>query len=183
VDAILSATTQVLLRDGWARLTTTRIARRAGVSVGTVYQYFADRDAIGLALLARSTGRVIDAVTLAAAGARGLPVEDACAVVVEAFLAEKARHAPVSFALRPFLDTSAGRAWADARTAEAVTAVAALLHDLGVSEPERVARVVVDAIDGAVDRALGRGVEAVADPNLRAELVALASGYVARRAG
>ena len=39
VDAIFEATIQVLLADGLQRLTTTRVAERAGVSVGTLYQY------------------------------------------------------------------------------------------------------------------------------------------------
>ena len=39
VNAILEATIQVLLHVGKERLTTTRVASRAGVSVGTLYQY------------------------------------------------------------------------------------------------------------------------------------------------
>jgi AcrR family transcriptional regulator len=46
VDAILEAAFQVLDSDGYAKFTTSRIAKRAGVSIGTLYQYFDDRDAI-----------------------------------------------------------------------------------------------------------------------------------------
>lgn len=46
VDAILAATFQLLEAEGESRLTTNRIAERAGVSIGTLYQYFKDRDAI-----------------------------------------------------------------------------------------------------------------------------------------
>ena len=46
VDAILDATIQVLLRVGMDRLTTTRVAARAGVSVGTLYQYFPNKQAL-----------------------------------------------------------------------------------------------------------------------------------------
>lgn len=38
-EALLDATLQVLVRDGYSRLTTTRVAERAGVSVGSLYQY------------------------------------------------------------------------------------------------------------------------------------------------
>lgn len=46
VDAILAATFQLLEADGAGKLTTNRIAERAGVSIGTLYQYFEDRDDI-----------------------------------------------------------------------------------------------------------------------------------------
>ncbi len=46
VHAILEATVQVLEREGPEAATTTRIAEVAGVSVGTLYQYFSHRDAI-----------------------------------------------------------------------------------------------------------------------------------------
>lgn len=53
VDAILSAAAQVLKRKGYAAATTDRIAERAGVSVGSLYQYFPNKDAILVALAER----------------------------------------------------------------------------------------------------------------------------------
>ncbi|KCZ60914.1 TetR/AcrR family transcriptional regulator [Hyphomonas chukchiensis] len=50
VNAILEATFHILEAEGLANLTTNGIAERAGVSIGTLYQYFSDRDAI-LAML------------------------------------------------------------------------------------------------------------------------------------
>ena len=50
VDVVLEAAAQVLERDGYAAATTDRIAERAGVSIGTLYQYFPNKDAILLAL-------------------------------------------------------------------------------------------------------------------------------------
>ena len=46
VEAILEAAFQILDTDGLTQLTTSRIAERAGVSIGTLYQYFPDREAI-----------------------------------------------------------------------------------------------------------------------------------------
>ena len=46
VDAILEATFHILETEGLSKLTTNQIAARAGVSIGTLYQYFSDRDAI-----------------------------------------------------------------------------------------------------------------------------------------
>lgn len=51
VDVIREAAAHVLLREGYARATTNRIADVAGVSVGTIYQYFTNKDAIFDALI------------------------------------------------------------------------------------------------------------------------------------
>ena len=46
VTAILQAATQVLAQEGAARFTTARVAEKAGVSVGSVYQYFPNKASI-----------------------------------------------------------------------------------------------------------------------------------------
>jgi AcrR family transcriptional regulator len=53
LDAILVAAAQVFERRGYAAGTTDAIAERAGVSVGSVYQYFPNKDAILVALVER----------------------------------------------------------------------------------------------------------------------------------
>ena len=53
VEAILQAAAQVFERHGYAAGTTNRIAERAGVSIGTLYQYFSNKDAILVALVHR----------------------------------------------------------------------------------------------------------------------------------
>lgn len=51
MDHILTAAAQVFEALGYARGTTNRIAERAGVSVGTLYQYFPSKEAVAVALL------------------------------------------------------------------------------------------------------------------------------------
>ncbi len=53
VEAILEAASQVFERYGYAHATTNRIAERAGVSIGSLYQYFPNKDAILVALARR----------------------------------------------------------------------------------------------------------------------------------
>ena len=68
VEAIYEATIQVLLKSGQDRLTTVNVAERAGVSVGTLYQYFPNKQALLLALLERHmlrTAKVVDDVCAA----------------------------------------------------------------------------------------------------------------------
>lgn len=63
VDAILAATFQILEAEGPARLSTNRIAERAGVSIGTLYQYFRDKDAILAAMGERQADDVRQKIT------------------------------------------------------------------------------------------------------------------------
>lgn len=53
VEAILAAAAQVIEADGPAGLTTNRVAERAGVSIGSLYQYFPNRDVILAKLVIR----------------------------------------------------------------------------------------------------------------------------------
>jgi AcrR family transcriptional regulator len=62
VEAILDASIQVLLKVGKERLTTTRVALRAGVLVGTLYQYFPNKSALLQAALKRHLTDVTEAV-------------------------------------------------------------------------------------------------------------------------
>ncbi len=58
VDAILEAAARILEREGAERLSTNRVARDAGVSIGSLYEYFDGRDAIVRALCERHIASV-----------------------------------------------------------------------------------------------------------------------------
>ena len=62
VEAISEATIQVLLTHGTDRLTTTRVAERAGVSVGTLYQYYPNKQSLLFAILEDHLDNVATAV-------------------------------------------------------------------------------------------------------------------------
>jgi AcrR family transcriptional regulator len=53
VEIILEAAARVFVRSGYPRATTNRIAEAAGISVGSLYQYFPSKDAIAVELLRR----------------------------------------------------------------------------------------------------------------------------------
>ncbi|WP_292071995.1 TetR/AcrR family transcriptional regulator [Brevundimonas sp. UBA7534] len=64
-EAIQQATIQVLLAEGVGRLTTTRVAERAGVSVGTLYQYFPHKQALLFGVVERQIGLIEKAMRAA----------------------------------------------------------------------------------------------------------------------
>src|SRR5437868_6605036 len=53
VDAILRATARILVKEGYDRASTNKIALAAGVSIGSLYQYFPSKEALVAALIER----------------------------------------------------------------------------------------------------------------------------------
>lgn len=99
VDAILEATIQVLLQVGNERLTTTKVALRAGVSVGTLYQYFPNKSALLKATLKRHLDEVTEAIELVCREQKGHSLEQMASALMTAFLQAKMKDAKVSAAL------------------------------------------------------------------------------------
>jgi AcrR family transcriptional regulator len=62
VQAILQAGAETFAKLGYARTTTNRIAQRAGVSVGSLYQYFPNKDSLLVGLMAKHHADVAEVV-------------------------------------------------------------------------------------------------------------------------
>ena len=73
VDAILEAAAYILVREGWERFTTNRVAERAGVNIASLYQYFPGKEAIVAELQRRHAGQVRAALPEAEAALRSRP--------------------------------------------------------------------------------------------------------------
>jgi AcrR family transcriptional regulator len=67
VESILEAAARILEELGFEKYTTNAIAEKAGISIGSLYQYFPNKDAITIALIGRESARLLADVTLAAA--------------------------------------------------------------------------------------------------------------------
>ena len=77
VHAILEATARILTREGFDKASTNHIAEVAGVSVGSLYQYFPCKEAIVTALIDRHNQQVMHAVQGELAEAVNLPMRQA----------------------------------------------------------------------------------------------------------
>lgn len=99
MDAILEATIQVLLADGLQRMTTTRVAVRAGVSVGTMYQYFPHKQALLYALNERYLDIVARKVEDVCREHHGAPVATMVEALVCAYWDAKTERSEVTQAL------------------------------------------------------------------------------------
>lgn len=70
VDAILEAAARILEKAGFAGYNTNAIAERAGVSIGSLYQYFPGKDALTAALIERETAVLMTDIAGAGAAER-----------------------------------------------------------------------------------------------------------------
>lgn len=84
VDAILDATARVLVERGHAATNTNLVAERAGVSVGSLYQYFPNKIALINALQARHAREMMLAMERAFEPRHGERLREAIARVIEA---------------------------------------------------------------------------------------------------
>ena len=99
VDAIFEATIQVLLAEGASRLTTTRVSERAGVSVGTMYQYFPNKQALLFAVLKRHMEAVLEKVEGACRAGAGMDAADMVRNLLATYIEAKTSDPETSVAL------------------------------------------------------------------------------------
>jgi AcrR family transcriptional regulator len=186
VEAILDAAARVFERHGYAAGTTNRIAERAGVSIGSLYQYYPNKDAVLVALVERhldegvaTLGPVLERLV-----ADPPPLADGLRRVVEAMVAlhrdRPALHrvlfeeAPRPPALRRRL------AALDRAASEAVAAyLRARPGELAPGrDPALAARLAVQVIETVTHNVVLRPDPGVSTDTYISETVALLEGYI-----
>ena len=77
VDALIEATARILTKEGFEKASTNRIAEIAGVSVGSLYQYFPSKEALVAAVIDRHNEEIMATVRAALTEVADLPIEKA----------------------------------------------------------------------------------------------------------
>jgi AcrR family transcriptional regulator len=181
MGVIHEATIQVLLARGLQGLTTARVAERAGVSVGTVYQYFPNKQAMLVAVLTQHLEHMIRAMEAVCAAQRGRSLESLAVAVVDAYVEAKLRRPDVSRALYALPSDAATDAVIASVTARGQLAVCDLLAgcaDARFSEPSLVASVWIGSLIGPVQLVLTGALPMERCAAMRSQLVALSVAYL-----
>ncbi|GGB02606.1 TetR family transcriptional regulator [Brucella endophytica] len=129
VSAILQAAVQVLTQEGAQRFTTARVAERAGISIGSLYQYFPNKASILFRLQCdewRQTARMLRQIL----EEREKPPLDRLRTLVHAFLRSECEEAEVRVALDDAAPLYRDAPEAETARAEADRVLTDFMHDL-----------------------------------------------------
>lgn len=185
VDTILQATLQVLQQTGFHKLTTTRVAERAGVSVGTLYQYYPNKRSLLAAVLQAHLTEVVEAVEAACLAHEGATLQRMVEALTTAFIDAKTRRVEASLALYAPAGEAQGQELVRLMTMRAHAAVARMLASASNARFDDVALPAFFLLTGAVGAVQGV-LEAGAAPAmvqaLRLHLVQMGLGYLERLA-
>jgi len=182
VEAISEATIQVLLTHGADRLTTTRVAERAGVSVGTLYQYYPNKGSLLFAVFEDHMDKVARAVEVACENARNKPISEMIKLIVEAYVDVKIQRADISIALykvAPDLGGSALVKQTGQRLRKAIESMLQTAPDLKLSPDRFAIDMMLSAMSGAMRSALEAGASPAVFRKMREHLVLLCQSYMA----
>ena len=181
VDAILEATARILMEDGYDKCSTNRVAKRAGVSVGSLYQYFPSKEALVLEVFRRHSDAMIGVLQQSAVELASAPIPDAIRSYVRAMLAahavdpvlHKVMVEQVMHLGLDHIDDLQQRARGLVRTYLALHA-----HEILPADLDMAAFVLVSAVESVTHGAVLYAPEHLQDPAFEGELCALIERYL-----
>ncbi|GAP96905.1 TetR/AcrR family transcriptional regulator [Leptolyngbya sp. NIES-2104] len=90
VEAILEATTHILTQEGYDKANTNHIAERAGISIGSLYQYFPNKESLMAALIEQHSNEIAELVESKLKDLADAPLEIAIPALIKAVIAAHA---------------------------------------------------------------------------------------------
>jgi AcrR family transcriptional regulator len=187
VDAILDAAARVFEERGYGAGTTNRVAERAGVSIGSLYEYFPNKDALLVAVIERELERELGKLlgTLEpAASSRGLAAQ--LRAFADTLVELHARRPALHRILFEQAEHPAGAHACVLRFEEA------LAHALAESlrrarpwlrDPDTAAHLIVQTTESLAHRYVLRGIHDLGREAFVGELTRLLLGYVGGEPG
>ena len=179
VLAIHEASIQVLLSVGYRKLTTTCVAERAGVSVGTLYQYFPNRQALIRAVLERYLAEMSASIQADCQALRGRSLDEIATGMVDAMIAAKWRRLEVSRAMHEPLVEVGGAELVRASAARGASLIADLLRSCPEIAAVHVEPLAVFLLMACTSMLQAAFIEYAADKEtIRAHMHAMVRGYL-----
>ncbi|HEY6559050.1 MAG TPA: TetR/AcrR family transcriptional regulator [Polyangiaceae bacterium] len=186
VGAILESATRILSREGYASLTTNRIADLAGVSIGSLYQYFPGKQAVIAALARQLEYRALEIFATALAGGVRRSLRAVASALIPALAGEQLGDLATRREILSHVPRSWTREVSDEVDAMVTSALAAHLDERAdVREGNRtmMAFVIVRAVEAVLEAAVTQNPELLKDEEFLNELVELPVRYLRAEPG
>jgi len=182
VDTILEATARVLVKQGFDKLTTNGVAEAAGVSIGSLYQYFPNKEALVAGLIERHVEEMNAAILSELTRVAQLPMVQAIRAVIELTI----RAHAVEPELHRVLTEQVPRVGRMARLREAdqlchrmvAGILAARQRELAIRDPDLAAYMVVSSIEAIAHRAALFDPDRLRDSRMVDEATTLVARYL-----
>jgi len=180
VAAILDATARILREGGVEAVSTNKVAKVAGVSVGSLYQYFPNKEALVQALAEEHSAGQIAALGTMMQGEMGGPADLVRTYVRSSIHLHKedpALHLAVTTAM---VTRGLGRALQDHEAARQLVLAYMAMHSdqIDVPEPEQASWILVTTVDMLIHTALFEDAGRLDDPRFEQEVVRLVLRYL-----
>jgi AcrR family transcriptional regulator len=185
VDVLLTAAARILAEGGLAAANTNRIAEVAGVSVGSLYQYFPSKEALVAALIERRVDSELAGFTTALARRRELSLLELARWLARAFVEMHAAERDFYDAVLPIVEHVERERFVRERVERAGAALGAAFaerrRELVPPDPELAAFVALRAAEAVVHAAVHERPSALASGAIATELEALLTRYLCLR--
>lgn len=182
----MQATARILARDGWDALTTNRVALEAGVSVGSLYQYFPNKEALVVGLVDRWSGLVAQKMVSELRAIANLPIGTCIRRMVQSALeatdADVAMYRAVLLQLPRLGAVEIFERWNRSLVDAVADWIVLRRRELHVEDPTLTAWMVVTCLDSVVDYALVLRPELLESQRFPRELERMVAGCLGVRA-
>lgn len=181
IEVLHEATIQVLLKEGIVKCNTTRIAERAGVSVGSIYQYYPNRDSLLAAVLQRHLDRVAEKIEELCLKYEKTSIKTLISALVDEIILAKLSNPEESKALYAISGERGGLDLSKRMNDRMLAAVSNLLEsasDIEFDDSQIVAEFVLGAIMGLIRRVLENQVTDKVEQVLESHLKLMVVAYL-----
>ncbi|MDK4791065.1 MULTISPECIES: TetR/AcrR family transcriptional regulator [Acinetobacter] len=181
IEVLHEATIQVLLKEGIVKCNTTRIAERAGVSVGSIYQYYPNRDSLLAAVLQRHLDSVAEKIEELCLRYEKTSIKTLISALVDEIILAKLSNPEESKALYAISGERGGLDLSKRMNDRMLAAVSNLLEsasDIEFDDSQIVAEFVLGAIMGLIRRVLENQVTDKVEQVLESHLKLMVVAYL-----
>jgi AcrR family transcriptional regulator len=184
VEAIVDAAAHILVKHGYDAFTTNRVAERAGVSIGSLYQYFPNKDALISELMRRHLMVIERSVEqmAALAQAQTVPLAELVRAAVEgniaSHLVEPALHRVLSEEVPRLGQLDWQRAFQERVSKRVYSALEARRQELAVADLDLAVYVVTRTVEALVHNAVSERPQDLKSGALAEEVTRLLAGYL-----